>query len=55
MLYLTWDILDRLRPNWVSVAAAVSFCLGGNSNLASVFIFFSVAPVRHVWKVVGSE
>ena len=55
VLCLTWDGPDRMRPNCVSVAAAVSFRFGAITDLASVCIFFGVAPVRRVWKGVSSE
>ena len=55
VLCLTWDGPDRMRPNCVSVAATVSFRFGAITDLASVCIFFGVAPVRRVWKGVSSE
>ena len=55
MLYLTWDGPDRMHPNCVSVAAAISFHFGVIIDLTSVRIIFGVAPVRHEWKGVSSE
>ena len=54
VLCLTWDGPDRMRPNCVSVAAAISFHFGVITDLASVCIFFGVAPVRPVWTGVSS-
>ena len=53
-LCLTWDGLDRLRPNCISLTAAISCRLGVITDLASGYIFFGVVPVYHIWKGDGS-